>query len=141
FHRPAVFGPAVGFFAFLANEARTSTDSGSADGLLWLPFILLVVTLIAAIPYILGAFLLLASCRVLPASWVGFMAIRLILGGVIGALIAVPFTHMLNWIPSSTADPRFNFESMLVGCVAGGVYCAAFLRIASPRTAGLSPEA
>jgi hypothetical protein len=126
FRRPVLFGPAVGFLAFLGSEAMRSPAPFSAEGWIWLPLFLFIATIFAAIPYLFGAFLLLTACRILPKVLVRFAAFRLILGGVIGGLIAWPFAHVLNWIPSATADPRFNFESMLVGCVVAGGFCAAF---------------
>jgi hypothetical protein len=127
FRRPVLFGPAVGFLAFLASEAISSPASGSADGLIWMPLFLIVATIFAAIPYLLGAYLLREACRALPIWLVRFMAFRLVLGGLIGGMIAWPFTYALNgMIPSATADPRFNFTSMLVGGVVAGGYCAAF---------------
>ena len=111
---------------FVGSEAIRSPASGSADGLIWLPLFLVVATIFAAIPYLIGAFLLLAAFRVLPKELGRFTVFRLALGGVIGALIAWPFTCALNWIPSATADPRFNFGSMLVGGAVAGAFCAAF---------------
>ena len=127
FRPPAIFGPMVGFLAFLGSMAMESPDSGSSnDGLIVLPLVLVIATIFAAIPYLLGAFLLLAACRVLPARVVRITPIRLVLGGLIGALIGWPFAHVLNWIPSATADPRFDYGSVLVGSVVAGGYCAAF---------------
>ena len=130
--RPVLLGPAVGFLAFLGSEGVRSPDSGSAEGLIWLPLMLAVATVFAAIPYLVGALLLLAACRVLPHSAVRFAAFRLLLGGLIGGVMAWPFAHVFNWIPSATSDPRFDFESMLVGCVVAGGYCAAFYSESQP---------
>jgi hypothetical protein len=141
FRRPALFGPAIGFLAFLASEATRSPASGSADGLIWIPLFLIVATIFAAIPYLLGACLLVAVCRVLPSRLVRVTAFRLFLGGLIGGLIAWPITHALNGIPSTTADPRFNSVSMLVGCVVAGGYCAAFFSAShSGAASNKSPE-
>jgi hypothetical protein len=126
FRRPVLLGPAVGFLAFLGSEAIRSPASGTSDGLIWLPLFLIVATLFAAVPYLIGALLLLMAFRVLPNALVRLMATRLLLGGVLGAFIAWPFGYVLNWIPSATADPRFNMVSMLVGCSAAGAFCAAF---------------
>lgn len=137
FRRPVLLGPSVGFIAVLAAEAvRSPSPPDSADGLIWLPLFLVIATIFAAIPYLLGAFLLLAICRALPSPLVSFIAFRLILGGLVGALIAWPFTNMLNWIPSFTAEPRFKFNSILAGCVVGGAYCAAFFATPAKQRAG-----
>jgi hypothetical protein len=127
FRRPALLGPTVGFLVFLASEAVKAQASGSADGMLWLPLLLIVVNVVAAIPCFLGALILLAICRALPGRLVRFAPLRVILGGLVGGLSAWPFTHALNLIPSSTADPRFDFTSLLVGCIVAGAYCAVFL--------------
>jgi hypothetical protein len=126
FRRPVLLGPAVGFLAFLGCEAIRSPASGSADGLIWLPLFLVVASLIAAIPYLLGALVLLAALRVLPKRLRRFAVLRLVLGGVMGILIAWPFAIALNMIPSATADPRFNLGSVLIGGAVAGAFCAAF---------------
>jgi hypothetical protein len=131
FRRPALLGPAVGFLAFLGSEAirlptGTGDGSGIGDALIWLPLFLVIATTFAAIPYIVGAFVLLAAFRVLPKELRRFTVFRLFLGGVFGAPIAWPFAVVLNWIPSATADPRFNFGSMLIGGTVAGAFCAAF---------------
>jgi hypothetical protein len=134
FRPPAIFGPMVGFLACLGSMAMESPGSGgSSDGLIALPLVLVIATLFAAIPYLLGAFLLLTACRVLPSRWIRITPIRLVLGGLIGALIEWPFAHALNWmIPSASADPRFDYSSVLVGSVVAGGYCAAFFSEARP---------
>jgi hypothetical protein len=132
FRRPALLGPVVGFFAFLAAEAirlpaEGGGGGGSGDWIFWIGLFLIVATLFSAVPYLLGAFVLLAVCRVLPKALVRFMVFRMALGGLVGGLIAWPFSHALNWIPSATAaEPRFNFVSVLVACAVAGGYCAAF---------------
>ena len=131
FRFPALLGPAVGFIAFLVSGAIKSPGTGTGDALIWFPLLLIVAVIFAAIPTLLGAVLLLTMCRILPNRLVRFTALRLILGALVGAVIAWPFTHALNWIPSANADPRFNPDSMLVGCAVAGVYCAAFLSLPS----------
>ena len=129
FRRPALFGPIVGFLAFLAAEAiRSPVEGGrSDDWVIWFALILIIAYLFSAIPYLLGAFVLLAVCRVLPSALVQLTVVRMILGGLVGASIAWPFAHALNWIPSATtAEPRFNFVSVLIACAVAGGYCAAF---------------
>lgn len=132
FRRPALFGPGVGFFAFLAAEAIRSPSEGgggasSSDWIIWIDLFPLIANLFSAIPYLLGAFVLLAVCRGLPKGLVQFAVFRVALGGLVGGLIAWPFAHVLNWIPSATSfEPRFNFVSVLIACAVGGGYCAAF---------------
>jgi predicted membrane protein len=116
----------VGFLAFLGCEAIGSPASGSADGLIWLPLMLAVATIFAAIPYLVGALLLLAAFRVLPKEFCRFAVLRLVVGGVIGAVIAWPFAFALNWIPSATADPRFDHDSVRIGGAVASAFCAAF---------------
>lgn len=141
FRRPALLGPVVGFLAYLAAEAvRLPADGGrggevgwSTDWIIWFGLILLVVHVFSAIPYLLGAFVLLAVCRALPATLVRLNSLRVVLGGLVGGLIAWPFAHALNWIPSATtAEPRFRFDSLLIACAISGGYCAAFLSLPRP---------
>jgi hypothetical protein len=130
FRRPAFLGPAVGFLAFLGSEAirlpATGDGSGIGDALIGLPLLLVIATIFAAVPYVVGALLLLAAFRLLPKELRRFRVFRLSLGGVIGASIAWPFAVVLNWIPSATADPRFNFGSILIAGTVAGAFCAAF---------------
>jgi hypothetical protein len=126
FRRPALFGPAVGFLAFLGSEAIRQPGTGSPEGLIWLPLFLIIATVFAAIPYLIGALLLLAVFRMLPRALVRSAPTRMQLGAIVGALIAWPFAFVLNWIPSATVDPRFNLGSMLVGCIVAGGFCSAF---------------
>jgi hypothetical protein len=126
FRRPALLGPAVGFLAFLGSEAVRSPASGIGDSFIWLPLFFVIATVFAAIPYLIGAFLLLVVFRGLPIGLVRFTALRLVLGAVFGAFVAWPFGNVLNWIPSATADPRFNMISMLVGGSVAGAFCAGF---------------
>ena len=129
FRRPALLGPAVGFLAFLASEAiRTirTMPSGLGDTLVVLLPILIVATILAAIPYLIGAFLLLATFRALPRKIVDLVAARVLVGAFLGFLLAWPFAFVLNLIPSATADARFNLGSMVVGCATAGGFCAVF---------------
>ena len=130
FRRPALFGPIVGFFAFLAADAIRAPSAGGGDGIagwIFLIPVLMIVILFSAIPYLAGAFILLATCRKLPNGLVRLTLFRMILGGLVGALISWPFAHALNWIPSATTtEPRFNFVSLLIACAVGGGYCALF---------------
>ncbi len=126
FRRPAFLGPAVGFLAFVGSEAIRSPRTGSAEGLIWLVPTLVAATVIAAIPYLIGALLLLALFRVLPAGWVRPAAVRLFIGALVGALIAWPMAFALNGIPSATTEPRFNIISLLVACGVAGSFCAGF---------------
>jgi hypothetical protein len=126
FGRPVLLGPAVEFLAFLGSEAVRSPGSGTSDSLIWLAPFLVVATIFAAIPYLIGAFVLLTTFRVLPDGVVRLIVLRLLFGAFVGAFIAWPFGYALNFIPSSTADPRFNMASMLIGCSVAGAFCAAF---------------
>jgi hypothetical protein len=126
FRRPALLGPAIGFLAFLGSEAVRSPGSGIGDSFIWLPIFLVIATIFAAIPYLIGAFLLLVVFRGLPIGLVRFTALRLVLGAGFGAFVAWPFGNVLNWIPSATADQRFNMISMLVGGSIAGAFCAGF---------------
>jgi hypothetical protein len=137
FRRPALLGPAVGFLAFLGSEAVQSPASGNPDGLVWLPLFLIVASLVAAIPYLVGAFLLIVVFRIMPRPVVSFIGARVFIGAAIGASIALPFGYALNSIPSANSDPRFNMVSMLVGCSVAGAFCAAFF--AQPRL-GAPPD-
>jgi hypothetical protein len=94
--------------------------------LIWLLPFLVVATIFAAIPYLIGAFVLLTIFRVLPGGVVRLVTLRLLFGAFVGAFIAWPFGYALNWIPSSTEDPRFDMTSMLIGCSVAGAFCAAF---------------
>jgi hypothetical protein len=84
FRRPALLGPAVGFLAFLGCEAVQAPGSGALDGLIWLPLFLILASLVGAIPYLIGAFLLIAVFRVLPPAVVSFIATRVLVGAAIG---------------------------------------------------------
>lgn len=129
FRRPALLGPTVGFLAFLASEAvRTAgaPPSGLGDTLVVLLPMLIVATIFAAIPFLMGAFLLLAVFRVLPRKVVDLVAARVLAGAFVGFLIAWPFAFALNLIPSATSDARFHLGSMIVGCATAGGFCAVF---------------
>jgi hypothetical protein len=138
FRRPALLGPMVGFLAFLAAEAiRQPADfsggSWRGDWIIFFGLFVMVATLFSAIPYLLGAFLLLAACRVFPVPWVQVAVFRVALGGLIGAAIGWPFAHALNWIPSaSPTEPRFNLVSVIVASAVAGGYCAIFLCASFP---------
>ena len=138
FRRPALLGPVVGFLAYLAAEAvrlpaGSGEGGGSADWIIWLGLILLIVYVFSAIPYLLGAFLLLAACRALPTTLVRLKSFRVVLGALVGGLLAWPFAHALNWIPSATTtEPRFSFVSLLIACAISGGFCAAFLSLPHP---------
>ena len=123
FRRPALLGPAVGFLAFLASEAiRTigTLPSGLGDTLIVLLPMLIVATIFAAIPYLIGAFLMLAAFRALPRKIVDLVVARVLVGAILGFLIGWPFAFVLNLIPSATTDPRFDLGSMVVGCATAG---------------------
>jgi hypothetical protein len=142
FRRPALLGPTVSFFVFLAAEAirlraQTSGSGESGDWIIWIGLFVFIANLFSAIPYLLGAFVLLAACRVLPRGLVQFTAFRVVLGGLVGGLIAWPFAHALNWIPSaSVSEPRFNLLSVLIACAVGGGYCAVFFSEARSARSG-----
>jgi hypothetical protein len=87
---------------------------------------LIVATILAAIPYLIGAFLLLVVLRALPRKIVDLVGARILVGALLGFLIAWPFAFALNLIPSATAEPRFDLGSMAVGCVTAGGFCAVF---------------
>jgi uncharacterized oligopeptide transporter (OPT) family protein len=140
FRRPVLLGPAVGFLAFLGSEAVSTPAYGTPDGLIWLPLFLIVATILAAIPYLIGTLVLLGVFRVLPYGLARLMAPRVLIGAVVGAFIAWPFGAALNWIPSATADPRFNITSMLAGGLVAGAFCAAFYadtKLAAPPDTSL----
>lgn len=126
FRRPALFGPAVGFLAFLASEAIKTPPSGLGDTLVVLVPMLVVAIIFAAIPYLIGAFLLLVVFRVLPRKLVELVVARLLVGAILGFLIAWPFALVLNLIPSATEQARFDLGSMVVGCATAGGFCAVF---------------
>ena len=126
FRRPALLGPAVGFLAFLASEAVRTPPSGLGDTLVVLLPMLIVATIFAAIPYLIGAFLLLTVLRALPRKVVDLVAARVLVGAFLGFLIAWPFAFVLNLIPSATADARFDLGSMVVGSATAGGFCALF---------------
>jgi len=125
---PVLWSPAVGFLTFAAVEfvKSPSTEGNLLEGLIWIPLFLVITTLFALIPLVIGAAGLMAVFRVLPKRLVRIVPLRLTIGGLIGALVGWPFTQVLNWIPSASAEPRFNHTSMLVACVVTGAYCAAF---------------
>jgi hypothetical protein len=132
--RPALFSPAVGFLTFLAVEAANSPTELRTGGLreiligglIGLPLALVIATLFALIPLLIGGATLLAACRLLPSRWIEILPFRLTIGGLVGVLVGWPFTHVLNWIPSATAEPRFNHTSMFIACAVTGAYCAVF---------------
>jgi hypothetical protein len=129
FRRPALLGPTVSFFVFLAAEAirlraQTSGSGESGDWIIWIGLFVFIANLLAA-------------CRVLPRGLVQFTAFRVVLGGLVGGLIAWPFAHALNWIPSaSVSEPRFNLLSVLIACAVGGGYCAVFFSEARSARSG-----
>lgn len=125
FRRPALLGPAVGFLAFLASEAATANAPASTDGLIALPVVLILATVFGAIPCLLGGVLLIVACRALPPGLVRYFLCRLALGGAIGALIAWPFSWLVNGM--------IPYGSMLIGCAVAGAYCAAFMSQSRPE--------
>jgi hypothetical protein len=87
-------------------------------------FFIVFATLFGFLPSVIGAASFVALCRRLPERLIRMAAMRLLLGGLIGALVSFPFAHVMNWIPSGTDEPRFNHMAMLVGSIVAGGYCA-----------------
>lgn len=134
--KPALFTPAVGFFTFLAvGLVRSpSVSEPLGDALIAVPIMLVVATIFALIPMIIGAAGLLFVFSVLPSWLVQVALLRMPIGSAIGLLIGMPFAYMLNWIPSATAGPRFDYFSMLVACAVAGGYSAFFYSAWIPGT-------
>ena len=132
--KPALLTPAVGFLAFLVLEAARSPSTAEplGDALIALPIVLVVATIAALIPMIVAAAGLLVILSLLPDSLVRIALLRMSIGGSIGVLVGLPFTYVLNFIPSATAEPRFSYLSMLVACAIAGGYAAIFYSASGP---------
>jgi hypothetical protein len=137
--KPALFTPAVGFLTFmvigvvrLPLVSNPSVSNSLGDALIAIPILLVVVTIVALVPMIVGAAGTLFVFTLLPLWLVQLTLVRMIIGGAVGLLVGLPFTHVLNWIPSATAEPRFDNVSMLIACAVAGGYCAFFYLASTP---------
>jgi hypothetical protein len=131
--RPALLTPVIATIALQAIEAIRSVPDISFAGTEWIAlalfgtfFAVILVTVFGLIPMIVGAAILIAVCSVLPGWLVRIAAVRMAIGGLIGCLIGLPFTYVLNFIPSGSSEPRFSYLSMLLACAVSGGFCAAF---------------
>ena len=131
--RPALLTPIIATISLQAIEAARSPPEFAFDGTDWLVlalfgtfFAVILVTVFGLIPMIVGAVMLIAVCSVLPAWLVRIAALRMVIGGLIGCLIGLPFTYILNFIPSGSSEPRFSYLSMLFASVVSGGFCAIF---------------
>ncbi len=131
--RPALLTPVIATISLQAIEAIKSPSDVSFAGPDWIVlalfgtfFAVILVTVFGLIPMIVGAVSLIAVCSVLPGWLVRVAAFRMAIGGVIGCLIGLPFTYVLNFIPSASSEPRFSYLSMLFACAVSGGFCAAF---------------
>jgi hypothetical protein len=131
--RPALLTPVIATISLQALEAIRSPSDVSFAEPDWLVlalfgtfFAVILVTVFGVIPMIVGAVILIAVCSVLPGWLVRIAALRMAIGGLIGCLIGLPFTYVLNFIPSASSEPRFSYLSMLFACVVSGGFCAAF---------------
>jgi hypothetical protein len=131
--RPALLTPVIATISLWAIEATRSPPDAFFAGTDWVVFALfgiplqaVVVTVIGLVPMMIGAFILVAVCSVLPGWLVGIAVLRMAIGGLIGCVVGLPFTYLLNFIPSASSEPRFSYLSMLFACVVSGGFCAAF---------------
>jgi hypothetical protein len=131
--RPALLTPVIATISLQAIEATRSSSDASFAGTDWIvfalfgtPLLVIVVTVFGLIPMIVGALILLAVCSVLPGWFVRIAVLRMAIGGLIGCVVGLPFTYVLNFIPSASSEPRFSYLSMLFACVVSGGFCAAF---------------
>ena len=131
--RPALLTPVIATISLQAIEAIRSPSDFSSAGPDWIVlalfgtfFAVILVTVFGVIPMIVGAVSLIAVCSVLPGCLVRIAAFRMAIGGLIGCIIGLPFTYLLNFIPSASSEPRFSYLSMLFACVVSGGFCAAF---------------
>jgi len=131
--RPALLTPVIATLSLLAIEAIRSPSEVSAVGMDWVVPVLfgalllvVLVTVFAAIPMIVGAVILIAICNVLPRWVVRIVALRMVIGGLVGCLVGLPFTYVLNFIPSAGPEPRFSYLSMLFASAVSGAFCAVF---------------
>jgi hypothetical protein len=133
FRRPALLTPVIATISLQAIEAIRSPSDWFFAGPDWIVlalfgtfFAVIFVTVFGVIPMIVGAVSLIAVCSVLPRCLVRIAAFRMAIGGLIGCLIGMPFTYLLNFIPSASYEPRFSYLSMIFACVVSGGFCAAF---------------
>jgi hypothetical protein len=131
--RPVLLTPVIATISLLAIEAIRSPSDVSFSGTDWIVFALfgtffavILVTIFGLIPMIVGAAILMAVCRVLPGWLVRIAALRMATGGLIGCLVGLPFTYVLNFIPSAGSEPRFSYISILFASAVSGGFCAAF---------------
>jgi hypothetical protein len=131
--RPALLTPVIATVSLQAIEAIRSPSDISIAGPDWIAvalfgtfFAVILVTVFGLIPMIVGAVSLIAVCSVLPGWLVRIAALRMAIGGLIGCLIGLPFTYVLNFIPSGSSEPRFSYPSMLFASAVSGGFCAAF---------------
>jgi len=131
--RPALLTPVIATISLQAIEAIRSPSEVSFAGPEWIVlalfgtfFAVILVSVFGLIPMIVGAVSLIAVCRILPGWLVRIAVLRMAIGGLIGCVIGLPFTYVLNFIPSASSEPRFSYLSMLFACVVSGGFCAAF---------------
>ena len=146
--RPALLTPVIATISLQAIEAIRSPSDFSSAGPDWIVlalfgtfFLVILVTVFGLMPMIVGAVMLIAVCSVLPAWLARITALRMAIGGLIGFFVGLPFTYILNFIPSGSSEPRFSYLSMLFASVVSGGFCAMFYS-ASPADApsNKSPE-
>jgi hypothetical protein len=125
--RPAFLAPVVAAVALMIVIAvKTPGEVDPVGVLAGLPFLVLLTLIFASIPMVVAAVFLLVVCRALPRVVVSMTPARMAIGGLVGCLVGLPFTYMLNWIPSATDGPRFDYLSMLIASAVTGAYCALF---------------
>lgn len=131
--RPALLTPVIAAISLLAIEAARSTSDVSVAGTDWIvaalfgiALLVVLVIVFASIPMIVAAVILVSACNALPRRLVSITALRMAIGGLVGCLVGLPFTYVLNFIPSATAEPRFGYLSMLFASAVSGAFCAAF---------------
>jgi hypothetical protein len=139
--RPALLTPVIATISLQAIEATRSPSDVSFAGTDWIAivlfgnlFLITLVTVIGLIPMIVGAVILIAVCSVLPGWLVRIVTLRVAIGGLIGFLVGLPFTYVLNFIPSASSEPRFTYLSMLFASVVSGGFCAVFYSDSLERT-------
>ena len=131
--RPALLTPVIAAISLLVIEATRSPTDVTFDGTDWIvfalfgmPLLVILVTVFGLIPMMAGAFIVIGACSVLPGWLVRIAVLRMAIGGLVGFVIGVPFTYVLNFIPSGGSELRFSYLSVLVTSVVSGGYCAAF---------------
>lgn len=123
---PALLTPTVGFAAFLAAETVKAPRTGSADEFIWILPTLIIVNVVACIPFLLGALGLILLFRAIPHRVAESAFARLLAGGLIGAVLGLPFAYVLNGMPSADEVVRFDYLSMWIGSTVAGGFCGVF---------------